>query len=69
MEPLDGGRGRIREALPVIGAVGGLAVRYQRRISYNSYSTAFNEMSFHENAFPLNAFPQNAFPRNTGKPQ
>ena len=55
VEPLDGGRGRTRDALPVIEVIGALEVRYQRRIVYMSYSIAFNKMRFHKSAFPRNA--------------
>ena len=52
MEPLDGGHGCTRYALPVREVVGKLAVRYKRK----KFAT-FNEMRCYENDFPQNAFP------------
>ena len=51
MEPLDGGHWRTSDTLPVREVVGELSLSYQRRIAYNSYSTAYNEMIFHEIIF------------------
>ena len=64
---LSGGRGRTRDALWVREVFEKLTVRYQRRIEYNSYSTAFNIMRLHENSFPQKDFPQNSLPQNAGK--
>ena len=67
VEPLDEGRGRTREALPVREVVGVLAVRYQRGIVLKSCSTDFNGIRFHENSFPQNSFAQIARKKDEGK--
>ena len=46
MEPLDGGRGRIRDALTVRETFGELTVRYQRIIEYKSYFYGFQRNVF-----------------------
>ena len=53
----SGGRGRIMDTPPVREVVVELKVRYQRKIEYKSYSTAFNEVRFHKNSFPQKDFP------------
>ena len=55
----DGGRGRIRDAIPVREVVEELAVHYQIIMEYNNYFYGFQR-----NAFPKKCLPQKAFQRN-----
>ena len=54
--PKIGECGHIRDALPVREVVGGLIVRYQRRIEYKSYF-----YSFQQNVFPQKFFSTRGF--------
>ena len=67
--PLDGRRGCIRDALPVIEVVGELIVRYHRTIEYKSYFYGFQQNAFPKKCFSTKGFSTKCFPRNAGKPR
>ena len=62
-----GGRGRIRDDLPVREVVGELTVRYQRIIEYKSYFYGFQRNAFPRKCFSMEGFSKRCFPRNAGK--
>ena len=65
---ISGGRGSIRDALPVREVVGKLILRYQRKIEYNIISTAFNEMRFNKKYLLQKYYQRNAFNKMQEKP-
>ena len=64
MVPLDGGRKRIMDSLPVREVVGELAVRYQRRIEYNSYFYGFQWNAYPQKCSSAEGFSMECFQRN-----
>ena len=63
----SGGRGHIRDALPVREVVAELTICYQRRVEYRSYFYGFQQNSFPHKFFTTKGFSIKCFPRNTGK--
>ena len=61
---MDGGSKRIRYTLPVRDVVGGLTVRYQRRIEYKSYFYGFQRNVFPRKCFSTKGFSKKCFPQN-----
>ena len=66
---LNGGHGRIIDALPVIEVVGGLTVLYQRRVEYKSYFYDFQRNIFPRKCCSTKGFYTKIFPWNAGKAQ
>ena len=64
MVPLDGGRGRIRDALPVREVVAELSVRYQIRIEYNRYFYSSQGNVFPRKYFTTKGFSNKCFQQN-----